>query len=499
MATAVWCRGKSLNTILVLAGLICGWTALPAEPYTISISQETLPGQSVFVTCDLPLMGAGSSIQSVKLAPHNYPEWTVTFDLPPALTLTPTFYLRNDTASALGSTVGTTVIPTTQQIITPLGAEYPKVVTFEVPGTTSTASARITSRVAGFTPIPLDVTTTPVSGGTLFTTTVEIEHLRLGRLFQWTLDSINLPQDAPANLNPARTWWKFNQAFLYPPPAAAPQPPRVETFTFAPENFPSRTIRVLLPRDYDRDTARQYPVLYAQDGQNVFSPGGAFGSWDLDVTTSSLIRKGEIPEIIVVAVDNSSERFAEYTPEWGTVMGVNGRGREFLRMMRDELLPVVNGKYRTLTGPENTAHIGSSLGGLLGYTAANEFKDVFGTVAAMSPSTQVNTTEIMAEAAAAPSTRARLWIDSGNTGTSSDNYTLTIGVRDALVASGHRLGPDFFHMVGLGQQHNEAAWRTRAPEVLRWIYGPMLKADETTSEWALTSRAESPPSDMQIR
>lgn len=255
-----------------------------------------------------------------------------------------------------------------------------------------------------------------------------------------------------------------------PPPDASPS--RVETFVFEPDDFRSRTIRVLLPRGYDAGEAT-YPLLLAQDGQNVFHPGGPFGSWDLDRTVNDLIDEGAIPPIILVGVDNTNDRFAEYVPNWGSLMGTDGRGNDFLEMIRDELLPELESRYRLASGPENRTHLGSSLGGLLGWEAAHSFSDTFGTVAALSPSFQIETETIMTMASEGPEARSRLYIDSGTVGSTGDGYWNTIGVRDRLLQSGHSLGPDFMHRVGLNQQHNEAAWRNRSPRVLLWIYNPV--------------------------
>ncbi|MCC5876870.1 MAG: hypothetical protein JJU11_11680 [Candidatus Sumerlaeia bacterium] len=254
-----------------------------------------------------------------------------------------------------------------------------------------------------------------------------------------------------------------------PPPEASPA--RVETFVFNPGNFSSRTIRVLLPKGYNEGTD-PYPLLLAQDGQNVFHPGGPFGTWNLDQTITQLIDEGSIPPIILVGVDNTNERFAEYIPNWGSLMGTDGRGNEFLAMIRDELIPELESRYRLSAEPEDRTHLGSSLGGLLGWEAAHSFRDTFGTVAALSPSFQIETETIMTMAAEEPSARSRLYIDSGTLGSTGDGYWNTIGVRDRLIESGHAIGPDFMHRVGLNQQHNEAAWRARSPRVLLWIYNP---------------------------
>ncbi len=256
--------------------------------------------------------------------------------------------------------------------------------------------------------------------------------------------------------------------------------PRVEMFTFVPRHFQGRKVRVLLPRNYTENMGERYPVLYALDGQNVFAPGGPFGSWDMDVTVKRMMASGEIPEVIVVALDNSSDRMSEYLPEYGayndeypSLKNIKGRGGEFLSMMRDELMPIINGHYRTQTGPEHTSIIGSSLGGLIAYQAANEFTDTFGAAACLSPAFHAALEESVKLADRPMSQHARIYLDSGNVGSSNDGFKNTMEVRDHLIRSGHPLGPDFMHTVGLGHGHNEAAWRERTPFVLQWMYGKL--------------------------
>lgn len=371
----------SIASLLLLSGPL-----QPVEvhsPFVLTIEQETVPGQSVFVAADTPLLGGGSPERAVKLSPHDYPVWSITLDLPPGTEFQPVFLLRDDAPGKLGD------------------AENVQILESGLP-----------HRVVG----------TPV-------------------------ESLPWPGAGPD-----------------------PSPPRTETFTFAPGQFRERTVRVLLPRGYDTQPERHYPLLLAQDGQNVFHPGGPFGSWDLDLAVSQLVEEGAIPEIILVGVDNSPDRFAEYIPDWGTLGETQGRGTEFLGMIRDELLPELETRYRLLPGPEDRAHIGSSLGGLLGWEAAHEFRDTFGTVAALSPSFQIATDTALSMADRDPAQRARLYIDSGTEGDTHDGYSATVTVRDRLVSNGVPFGRDFLHLVGTGHHHNEAAWRGRSPEVLRWMF-----------------------------
>src|SRR5437763_8711659 len=87
--------------------------------------------------------------------------------------------------------------------------------------------------------------------------------------------------------------------------------------------FPSRTlgnsrdILVYLPPGYLRSRRQHYPVLYLQDGQNVFDAATAFAGveWGVDETAQQLIRRRLIEPLIVVAIANTGEdRIHEYAP-----------------------------------------------------------------------------------------------------------------------------------------------------------------------------------------
>jgi predicted alpha/beta superfamily hydrolase len=259
---------------------------------------------------------------------------------------------------------------------------------------------------------------------------------------------------------------------LLPAPRGDLSAPRRVDFRFSPKGFRPRRVSVLLPRGYDSHGDRSYPTLVALDGQNVFAPGGAFGSWDLDRTVTNLIDQRLVPGLILVAVANTPDRFAEYTPEWIEHDGQSGRGGAFLDALCDELLPMLRTRWRIGTEPGDIALIGSSLGGLLAVEAAMRRPDAIGAAIAISPSFWLAPDEYVRRAAehARPGTRARLWIDSGTDGRSQDGFLHVQAVRDAFLGNGALFGPDFMHVTGIGDAHNEAAWRRRAPLALRWLH-----------------------------
>jgi predicted alpha/beta superfamily hydrolase len=159
----------------------------------------------------------------------------------------------------------------------------------------------------------------------------------------------------------------------------------------------------------------------------------------------------------------------EYTPEFPNERRIAGRGGEFLTMLRDELKPYIDQRYRTRTASHDTSLVGSSLGGLLGFLAANEYEQTFGNVAAVSPSFWLSLEANLQLAALQPDQRARLWLDSGQAGPGADGFANTYSVRDAMIRSGAALGPDFTHTTGTNHPHNEAAWAARFPSMLRWL------------------------------
>src|SRR5580700_3997611 len=73
----------------------------------------------------------------------------------------------------------------------------------------------------------------------------------------------------------------------------------------------TRFLRVWLPPEYDNgeNAGRHYPVLYLNDGQNLFEPATAFAGveWQVDETADRLIRDGVIPPMIIVGIDHAGK------------------------------------------------------------------------------------------------------------------------------------------------------------------------------------------------
>lgn len=159
---------------------------------------------------------------------------------------------------------------------------------------------------------------------------------------------------------------------------------------YSPLDKFKRTIRIYLPDSYDESPERSYPVIYMTDGQNVFAhPKSArFDTWCVNRTLDDMTADGRLQrEWIVCAIDHEIDRFAEYTPWAYPAAGIfDPRGRKFLNNLTEFFIPFMDAHYRTLKGPQNTAFIGSSLGGLMALFCGRERPDVIGRIGAVSPS-----------------------------------------------------------------------------------------------------------------
>ncbi|MBK6948660.1 MAG: alpha/beta hydrolase [Haliscomenobacter sp.] len=148
----------------------------------------------------------------------------------------------------------------------------------------------------------------------------------------------------------------------------------------------TRRIWIYLPEAYQKDPQRHFPVLYLQDGQNIFDAATSFaGEWYVDESMDQLQEAG-VPGAIIVAIDNGGElRMNEYSP-WAHPRFGEGEGAEYVQFIIETLKPFIDQHYRTLPGPEHTGIMGSSMGGLIALYAIVEYQDFFGKAGIFSPS-----------------------------------------------------------------------------------------------------------------
>ena len=154
----------------------------------------------------------------------------------------------------------------------------------------------------------------------------------------------------------------------------------------------TRFLRVWLPPGYDdpSNAGRRYPVLYLNDGQNLFESETSFTGveWQVDETADRLIREGAIPPMIIVGLDNAArDRIREYMPHRSLhPMMLQAQGSRYPLFLIKEIMPFIARNYRVAAGPENTGLGGSSLGALIALYTGRLRPWVFGKLLLESPS-----------------------------------------------------------------------------------------------------------------
>jgi predicted alpha/beta superfamily hydrolase len=222
------------------------------------------------------------------------------------------------------------------------------------------------------------------------------------------------------------------------------------------------TFRVYLPRGYRQHFSRRYPVLYMLDGQNIFESSG-FGSWQAKESLDRLIKRGQVAELIVIAIDSGSTRQQDYIPPED-----GGQADLFADFLANEFKPHIDQSFRTKPDRENTGLLGSSLGGVMSLYAGWKYFHKFGRVGSMSGSWWLKGfRDSLQGQRKRPLT---VYLDSGDSGMASDCVQQTGLVRSILERIGFELGEDLHHGVGRLHEHNESAWGKRLPYALRFLF-----------------------------
>ena len=229
---------------------------------------------------------------------------------------------------------------------------------------------------------------------------------------------------------------------------------------------------VYLPPGYDEEVERRYPVLYMQDGQNLFDAATSFsGEWRLDEAAEQMIGVGMVAPLIIAGIYNAGAyRIDEYTPTRDSAKRAGGNADKYGRMVVEELKPFIDSEYRTLTDARNTGIGGSSLGGLVSLYLALKYSGIFWNVAVLSPSVwwdnRFIVRRVRALTAAPP---LRVWL---STGTAEGDGVVAGArrVRDALVAKGWTEGESLHYQEIEGAGHTESAWADIAPAMLHFLY-----------------------------
>jgi predicted alpha/beta superfamily hydrolase len=251
---------------------------------------------------------------------------------------------------------------------------------------------------------------------------------------------------------------------------------------YSPQLHNRRRLFVYFPPSYAVESERRYPVIYMQDGQNLFDESLSYaGEWQVDETMEALGRTG-IEAIVVGIANMETRRIDEYSPFKDRRLHKGGRGDWYVAFMANTVKPLIDRDFRTMPAREHTGVLGSSMGGLISLYAFFSRPDVFGFAGVMSPSLWFAQEAIFSYVRQAAFKPGKLYLDlgtheGGDTRPShrpphmytSRYLTAARRLRDMLVAKGYAEGQLLRYEEEEQAVHNEAAWARRLPAALRFL------------------------------
>jgi enterochelin esterase-like enzyme len=232
---------------------------------------------------------------------------------------------------------------------------------------------------------------------------------------------------------------------------------------------------VYVPPGYDRHPERTYPVLYMQDGQNLFDGRTSFipgRTWQMREHADAAIEAGEVEPLVIVGIYNAGDRrIDEYTHERNWQMGGGGADL-YGRALTEEILPWIATNYRVRTEREQTGLGGSSLGGLVSLYLGLRYASWFGRLALLSPSVWWNHKSILGylnERAPQIWDRPRVWLDVGDK--EGKRTVRDVEMLNRRLKANHWKPGETLHFEKAhGGAHDETSWSHRVRPMLKFLF-----------------------------
>lgn len=234
-----------------------------------------------------------------------------------------------------------------------------------------------------------------------------------------------------------------------------------------PQLIKTRRVAALLPHDYFQ-TDKHYPVLYLQDGQNLFDDYAPFGSWGVNKKLAYMTERG-YGDIIIIAIDHAeSERIKEFTPTSNTRLGT-GNGKKYVRFLCETLKPYVDQNFRTKPDRHHTGIGGSSMGGLISIYAGLMYPEFYSKLLIFSPSLWVAPNIHFSAIKINESLSTKIYLYAG--GDESKNMIPNIQrFKSALQQRGTGKSLSFKLNIDPYGKHNEQRWGEEFPSAVEWLF-----------------------------
>ena len=231
------------------------------------------------------------------------------------------------------------------------------------------------------------------------------------------------------------------------------QPPEIQAYTIPHGSLFSTTfsdttqgrtreVKIYTPPGYDQGT-HSYRSIYFHDGNEQIALGFTENVLDF------LISQELIPPVIAIFVDPIN-RMEEYSYDYN-----------FMDMFVNELVPWIDGQYRTMPEAEHRAVAGVSLGGLASLLFTLQHPDVFGNCGAYSPAIWFG--DLIDQYEASEVLPIKIYMDAGTYEPSI--YNSSMSLKGVLEAEQWNLQWRSWH-----EGHSWGAWRAHLDDALTYFW-----------------------------
>ena len=218
---------------------------------------------------------------------------------------------------------------------------------------------------------------------------------------------------------------------------------------------------IYLPPCYDADSEAHYPVVYLLHGipmdERHWLDEGIVEAAD------KLFGSGELPPFILVMPHGENYLYTD----------TSGGDKSFEGVLINELIPAIDGRFRTLADPEHRAIGGISRGGVWALEIAFLHPELFDAVGGHSPALSVNRATVdydpMVLAKSAPIEQLRIFLDAGDRDwTRYETQALSKVLTERYIPHTYTIGKG---------DHDYPYWATQVEAYLRF-YGAPWKAEK---------------------
>lgn len=237
----------------------------------------------------------------------------------------------------------------------------------------------------------------------------------------------------------------------------------IDTAFYMPQLGRSRRIWIYLPENYHQ-SEKKFPVLYLQDGQNVFDAATSFsGEWGVDEALDTLVP--QLGATIVVAIDHGGQkRLNEYAPYEMERYG-KGEGDAYLSFLVNNLKPFIEKKYRVKKCRRYQSIAGSSMGGLISFYAMLRYPKEFGAAGVFSPAFWINPGIKNLISTKGKKVKGRIYFYAGM----QEGESIVPDMLAVLQAMSHHSKATMTSVIRSEGRHNEARWRMEFPGFYIWL------------------------------